>query len=72
MNKLDTIKILKILTNQLHIFGLCEAFLSDVVSDAELQTDNYKIERKDRQIKLGGGLLLYDVLTRKRAIQTHK
>ena len=56
MNKLDTIKIL---TNQLHIFGLCETFLSDVVSDAELQIANYKIERKDRQNKRGGGLLLY-------------
>ena len=56
MNKLDTVKIL---TNQLHIFGLCETFLSDVVSDAELQIYNFKIERKDRQNKRGGGLLLY-------------
>ena len=56
MNKLDTIKIL---TNQLHIFGLCETFLSDVVSDVELQINNYKIERMDRQNKRGGGLLLY-------------
>ena len=56
MNKLDTVKIL---TNQLHIFGLCETFLSDVVSDAELQIYNFKIERKVRQNKRGGGLLLY-------------
>ena len=43
----------------MHIFGLCETFLSDVVSDAGLQIANYKFERMDRQNRRGGRLLLY-------------
>jgi len=41
------------------IFGFCETFLSDKVSDSELNLSNFYLERKDRQSGQGGGIIAY-------------
>ena len=44
------------------IFGLCETFLTDSISDDQIAIDGYDILRKDRsetQKKAGGGVVLY-------------
>ncbi|XP_062610974.1 uncharacterized protein LOC134272825, partial [Saccostrea cucullata] len=39
--------------------GLCETFLQDHISDSDLSIDGYVLERKDRQNKAGGGIVIY-------------
>ena len=41
------------------ILGLCETFLSSSISDNMLLIDNYSFERKDREGKKGGGIIVY-------------
>ena len=41
------------------ILGLCETFLNDSISDNMLKIDNYSFERKDREGKKGGGIVVY-------------
>ena len=41
--------------NSIDIFGLCETFLTDTVSDASINIPNYVFERKDRKNKKGEG-----------------
>ena len=41
------------------IFGLCETFLNNDVLDSVIKICNYTLERKDREHKKGGGVLVY-------------
>ena len=41
------------------VFGFCETFLTENISDNELKIDNYVFERKDRFDKKGGGIVIY-------------
>ena len=45
--------------NSSNILGLCETFLTDIISDQDLIIQNYTFERKDRKMRKGGGLLVY-------------
>ena len=57
--KLDKIKIFLNEPNTIQILGLCETFLNDDILNNELQVKGFKFERKDRNNKHGGGLLVY-------------
>ena len=41
------------------VCGFCETFLTDSISDDMIKIHNYIFERKDRQLKKGGGILVY-------------
>ena len=55
--KLDEIKLL-LLKQDIDILCLCETFLNDTFSNFELNIDNFKMFRKDRNTA-GGGLVIY-------------
>ena len=58
MGKIDQVKL--ILDNVLPgIFCLSETFLNDKVDDRLLYHESFELERKDRILKAGGGLLRY-------------
>ena len=57
--KFDEINLLLKGPQTLDILGLCETFLDDQVDSNLLQIDGFSFERKDRDGKSGGGLLLY-------------
>ena len=58
MGKIDQVKL--ILDNVLPgIFCLSETFLNDKVDDRLLYHEGFELERKDRILKAGGGLLRY-------------
>ena len=57
--KIDEINLLLKGYQTLDILGICETFLNDQVSDNILQIDGYTFERKDRDAKSGGGIILY-------------
>ena len=56
--KFDEVKIILNESN-VDIFGLCETFLDDKTSNNNLSISGYNMERKDRKIKKGGGILVY-------------
>ena len=45
-------------TSQIHAHCVCETWLDDSISDAEINVPGYKVERKDRN-REGGGVLIY-------------
>ena len=60
--KIDELRISMAHDNCPDIFGLCETFLTDSISDDQIAIDGYDILRKDRsetQKKAGGGVVLY-------------
>ena len=57
--KLDEIKLHLNYEHSSDILGLCETFLTDVISDQDLYINKYTFERKDRIGRKGGGLLVY-------------
>ena len=59
MPKLDEIKNILNEPNTADIFTLSETFLTDTVQNGELHITNYVFERRDRNCKAGGGLLIY-------------
>lgn len=62
--KMDDMKIMLGKSKCIDIFGVCETFLNQTVSDDLLNIDGYKFERKDRhedrsnQTGRGGGILI--------------
>ena len=56
--KLDEIRLTLNKQCNIDIFSMCETFLSNVVSDNEIDIHGYSIFRRDRQ-SLGGGLIIY-------------
>ena len=64
--KIDELRISMAHDNCPDIFGLCETFLTDSLSDDQIAIDGYNIIRKDRsdtQKKAGGGVVLYNLKT---------
>lgn len=59
LKKLDEIKYLLSKFSEISILGLCETFLSDTVTDTEINVDGFSLERKDRENKTGGGIVVY-------------
>ncbi|XP_062601194.1 uncharacterized protein LOC134262888, partial [Saccostrea cucullata] len=59
MPKIEEIKILLQNKQDLNILGLCETFLNDNISDSELNIDGFEMERKDRILRAGGGIVVY-------------
>ena len=57
--KLDEIKLHLRSKNSSNIFGLCETFLTSNVHDSCLHINSFSFERKDRNLKKGGGILVY-------------
>ena len=57
--KLDEIHLLLHERRSVDILSLCETFLNENVQNSTLDVDGFTIERKDRQGKLGGGILIY-------------
>ena len=57
--KLDELKFHLSQKLKPHILGLCETFLHNNIKDNQLHIKNYNFERKDRQNKQGGGLIVY-------------
>ena len=57
--KLDEIKFHLSLPNSTDILGLCETFLNQSIENKQIHINNFKIERKDRSGKVGGGLVVY-------------
>ena len=63
--KIDDVKIMLQELNNVDILDLCETFLNRNVDDGTINTDGYKIERKDRdslssiQNNTGGGIVIY-------------
>lgn len=59
MPKYDEIKLQLQNNSSPKILGLCETFLTNSAIDSALVVNGYVFERKDRQGKKGGGLLVY-------------
>lgn len=61
MPKLDEVKMLIQKNDKptVHVYGVLETFLSNDVLDCEISIDGYKFERKDRDHRKGGGLVIY-------------
>jgi hypothetical protein len=60
--KLDEIKQLAYQKNNTRIFGLCETFLTEDITNDMISIEGFALERKDRsetRDKLGGGLTSY-------------
>ncbi len=57
--KLEEIKYHLCQSYSPNILGLCETFLHADINDNMLQVKNYRFERKDREHKKGGGILVY-------------
>lgn len=60
--KLDEIKQFAYQKNNTHIFGLCETFLTEDITNDMISIEGFALERKDRsekRDKLGGGLTIY-------------
>ena len=60
--KLDELRLAMATERSLDIFGVCETFLEQSVSDCQVAIDGFSLLRKhrsDTQNKSGGGLLLY-------------
>ena len=57
--KLDEIKLILSQNHSSDILGLCETFLTPMISDNDLSIPNYSFERKDRLANKGGGILVY-------------
>ncbi|XP_052778434.1 uncharacterized protein LOC128215865 [Mya arenaria] len=57
--KLEEIKYHLCQSYSPNILGLCETFLHADINDNMLQVKNYTFERKDREHKKGGGILVY-------------
>ncbi|KAK3107876.1 hypothetical protein FSP39_024162 [Pinctada imbricata] len=57
--KLDEIKILLHERRTVDLLGVCETLLNEQIDDALLNIEGYDFERKDRDGKSGGGLLVY-------------
>jgi hypothetical protein len=71
--KLDEIKQFKFAyqKNNTHIFGVCEIFLTEDITNDMISIEGFALERKDRseaRHKLGGGLTIYfsDLLNHQR------
>ena len=59
MPKMDEIKLLLNSKCTVNILGLCETFLDSSVSNDLLHIDGFEFERKDRDGRSGGGILMY-------------
>ena len=60
LSKFDELKnIITINNKYLDLFGLVETFLKPDINNEQCKVPGYKIFRKDRQCKDGGGLLVY-------------
>ena len=59
LNKVDEIKILLSEKRSVDILGICETFLNSDVTDELITVDGFNFERKDREGKSGGGILVY-------------
>ena len=59
LNKVDEIKILLSQKRSVDILGVCETFLNSDVPDELITADGFNVERKDREGKSGGGILVY-------------
>ncbi|CAC5394825.1 unnamed protein product [Mytilus coruscus] len=60
LSKFDELKnIITINNRYLDLFGLVETFLKPDINNEQCKVPGYKIFRKDRQSKDGGGLLVY-------------
>ena len=59
MPKIEEIRYHLSQSNRPDVFGFCETFLTENVSDHELNIQNYVFERKDRSDKYGGGIIIY-------------
>ena len=57
--KLDELTIHLNRKNSTHILGLCETFIGNNISNADIHIKNYNIERRDRANKNGGGIVIY-------------
>ena len=57
--KMDEIKLMLCNSKLLDIFCLSETFLNCSVEESCIRINGFKIERKDRTGKLGGGLVVY-------------
>ena len=56
---MDEIKLMLCNSKLLDIFCLSETFLNSSVEESCIRINGFKIERKDRTGKLGGGLVVY-------------
>ena len=59
LNKVDEIKILLSEKRSVDILGICETFLNSEVPNELITVDGFNFERKDREGKSGGGILVY-------------
>ena len=59
LNKMDELKILLSDKRSVDILGVCEPFLNDDILDALITAGGFNFERKDRNVKFGGGILVY-------------
>ena len=59
LNKVDEIKILLSEKRSVDILGICETFLNSEISDELITADGFNFERRDREGKSGGGILVY-------------
>ena len=60
--KVDELRIMMSHVNCPDIFGMCETFLTNSISDDQIAIDDFEFIRKDRsdtQDKTGGGVILY-------------
>ena len=57
--KIDEIEHILQEKRSVDIFGICETFLNDKVTNNELNIDGFTFERRDRKSREGGGVLVY-------------
>lgn len=57
--KIDEITFLLQQNHSIHVLGLCETFLSDIVNDTLINIEGFNMERRDRTNRVGGGIVTY-------------